>query len=257
MQPLDRGLTIPDELGNVRGKAGTMSEERDQIERRLEELEANPTNRDHPLMAELRWLADRYYKTERQLRKVSRIGDLLQSLLMEANEAFEQASLTDPMTGLANRRAMGEQLTTEAKRAEREGTHLAIGMGDLDNFKDVNDTYGHEAGDAVLKEVATRLDETLREYDFCARWGGEEFLVLLPGLDADRAVDVVERIRQHISCRPVIWGEHSLPVALSFGVAIKQGDEDPDSLVSRADIALYQAKRQGRSRTVLAGEDTM
>lgn len=234
-----------------------MNQEREDIARRLAELESDPAYRDHPLLSDLRWVADRYFKAERQLRKVSRIGDMLQSLLLETNEAYERASLTDSLTGLANRRAMLKQLAAEANRAEREGADLAIGMGDVDNFKAVNDTYGHEAGDAILGEVAGRLEKGLRDYDHCARWGGEEFLILLPGLGSGQAQQAAERIREAVAQRPVQWGSQPIPVAISFGVAAKQPGEDAESLVSRADIALYQAKRQGRNRTVLAAEDRL
>jgi len=229
--------------------------ERERIAQRIRELEADPAYRDHPLMAELRWLADRYSKTERQLRKVSRIGDLQQSLLLESSQAYEQASLTDPLTGLPNRRAMLEQLAAEVNRCEREGTSLAIAMADLDNFKAINDSLGHEAGDAVLEEVGRRIEENLRNYDYCARWGGEEFLVLLPASGAEGGCKAAERIRGKVQAKPVAWQEKAVPIAVSLGVAVKQPAEDLESLVSRADVALYQAKRQGRNRTAVAPED--
>ncbi|MFA9459517.1 diguanylate cyclase [Thiohalorhabdus methylotrophus] len=232
-----------------------MTKESEEIAKRLAALERDPAYRDHPLMAELNRLAERFYKVERQLRKVSRIGDLLQALLREDNEAFEQAALTDPLTGLPNRRAMQEQLELEAARAEREGTWLVVGMGDVDHFKAVNDSHGHETGDTVLQEVANRLEGGLREYDQCARWGGEEFLVLCPGLSAAQAVRTMERIREAVTGEPVMGGTTPIRVSISFGVAVYQPGEQADDLTSRADVALYEAKRQGRNRSVLAGED--
>lgn len=233
----------------------TFTSERERIAQRIRELEADPAYRDHPLMAELHWLAERYFRTERQLRKVSRIGDLLQNLLLESNEAFEQASLTDPLTGLPNRRAMLERLAAEANRCERQGLSLAITMADLDDFKGINDNLGHEAGDAVLEEVGRRIEDNLRNYDYCARWGGEEFLVLLPGSGVGGAHRAAERIREKVLATPVTWQGEPVPVAVSLGVAVKEPEEDLEGLVRRADVALYQAKRQGRNRTVVAPED--
>ena len=134
-----------------------METEKELIVQRLRELEAEPAYRDHPLLEELRWLAGRYYKLERQVRKVARIGDLLQDLLRETNQVFEHASLTDALTGLPNRRAMEEHLQAEVNRAEREGSVLAVCMADVDHFKQINDTYGHDVGDTALRSLANWL----------------------------------------------------------------------------------------------------
>ena len=225
-------------------------EEKAEIERRLRALEAVPEYRDHPLMDELRWLAERYAKVERQLRKVSRIGDLLQDLLRESSRDFEHASLTDPLTELPNRRAMQGYLQAEANRAEREGGSMAIAIGDVDHFKQINDQQGHQAGDTALRLLASWLQSELRDYDQCGRWGGEEFLLLFPGLEEAQAGEVVERIRSHTAQAAFPWHDTSITLTISFGIAALSAGETVDELVVRADNALYAAKRAGRNRVV-------
>lgn len=224
-----------------------MAQEQDQVEQRLRELEAEPEYRDHPLMEELRWLAKRYAKLERQLRKVSRIGDMLQGRLKESNSELEQVALTDLLTGLPNRRAMHEALRTEVNRAERTGSGLAIAMMDVDHFKAINDEHGHGAGDAALQFLAGRLLETLRDYDQCGRWGGEELLILLPGLDEPQALQAADRLRSSVAEAPFDWQGKSIPLTISIGVAVREPDETVDDLLVRSDRALYAAKESGRN----------
>ena len=219
-----------------------MAHEKNRVERRLRELEAEPEYRDHPLMDELRWLADRYTKLERQLRKVSRIGDMLQGRLEESNAELEQIALTDPLTGLPNRRATHEALRTEVNRAERTGSDLAIAMGDVDHFKAINDEHGHDAGDEALRFLAGRLLATMRDYDQCGRWGGEELLIILPGLDEPQALQAADRRRSDVAATPFYWQGEQLPLTISFGVAALNAGESLDDLLVRADEALYAAK---------------
>lgn len=223
-------------------------QEKAEIERRLKELEAVPEYRDHPLMGELRWLAERYAKVERQLRKVSRIGDLLQDLLRETSQEFEHASLTDPLTELPNRRAMWGYLQAEANRAEREGGSLAIAIGDIDHFKQINDKHGHSAGDSALRLLAGWLHSELRDYDQCARWGGEEFLLLFPGLEEAEAKAAAERVRDQVAQAAFPWHEADMTLTISFGIAALGSAETVDALLIRADNALYSAKQAGRNR---------
>ena len=159
----------------------------------------------------------------------------------------ERQALVDGLTGLANRRAATEALHAEAARAERLQTPLAVVLADLDGFKDVNDQYGHAVGDAVLRAFADVLRETVRESDVAGRWGGEEFLLLLPGADEEGAAQLAERIRAGLARRD-IPGAPGLRVTASFGVAVYAGESNSEQLVVAADGALYQAKRAGRDR---------
>ena len=159
----------------------------------------------------------------------------------------ERQALVDGLTGLANRRAANDALHAEAARAGRLQTPLAIVLADLDGFKDVNDEYGHAVGDEVLRAFADVLRQTVRESDVAGRWGGEEFLLLLPGADEEGAVQLAERIRVALAARS-IPGAPGLRVTASFGVAEYAGESNSEELVAAADRALYRAKRAGKDR---------
>jgi len=215
---------------------------------KLETLRADPAHRDHPLLRELERLAEGHLRLLRRMGKITRISDGFQSQLKELNEALQVVSRTDPLTGLPNRRAMMEELHGEMARSGREGGTLAVLMVDVDHFKLVNDTHGHEVGDRVLQILAQALKEALRAYDVCARWGGEEFLVLLPGTDRAGALEVGEKLRKAVAAHSVPAGEARVTVGLSVGVAVLEPQESMDSLLRRADAAMYEAKRHGRDR---------
>jgi diguanylate cyclase (GGDEF)-like protein len=159
----------------------------------------------------------------------------------------ERQALVDGLTGLANRRAAADALHAEAARAKRLETPLSVVLADLDGFKDVNDAHGHAVGDAVLRAFAEVLRETLRESDVAGRWGGEEFLLLLPGADEQGAAQLAERIRIGLAARN-IPGVPGLRVTASFGVAEYAGETNTEQLVAAADGALYRAKHAGKDK---------
>jgi diguanylate cyclase (GGDEF)-like protein len=163
----------------------------------------------------------------------------------------EQQALVDGLTGLANRRATSDALHAEAARAERLETPLSLVLADLDGFKEVNDEHGHAVGDAVLRAFAEVLRDTLRESDLAGRWGGEEFLLLLPGADKEGAAELAERVRIGLAARR-ISSVPGLRVTASFGVAEYAGEANTEQLVAAADDALYRAKRGGKDRVVRA-----
>ena len=171
--------------------------------------------------------------------------------LIETQHALEILASTDSLTGLLNRGAIVDELERETERAAREGSPLGIGMLDIDHFKLVNDTYGHAAGDAALCEVVRRVLGVMRPYDSLGRFGGDEFLVLVPGSGEEELRDVLERIRSVIGSAPITVGGHELAVTVSLG-GVTRGSESADGLIARADDALYTAKEQGRDRVVLA-----
>jgi two-component system, cell cycle response regulator len=169
--------------------------------------------------------------------------------LAHRNAELEQLARTDVLTGLANRRHADDVLRSAIASARRHERQLSTVLVDIDRFKSVNDAHGHAAGDAVLREVALRLADGLREEDLAARWGGEEFLLLLP--DSPDAGIVCERLRSAISGRPVnVHGLLELHVSASFGWAPWNGEETGEALVGRADVALYAAKDGGRDCVV-------
>jgi diguanylate cyclase (GGDEF)-like protein len=165
----------------------------------------------------------------------------------------ERQALVDGLTGLANRRQCEEALAAELARVERFGGPLAVVVADLDWFKDVNDRYGHPAGDVVLREFANLLQETLRDIDLAGRWGGEEFLLILPGTDLAGGAQVAERIRVALAGRIVLSVDGTpIPVTASFGVAATPPATTASELFAAADAAMYEAKKGGRNRVQTA-----
>jgi diguanylate cyclase (GGDEF)-like protein len=179
-----------------------------------------------------------------QLQQAHQKLATLNAELLEANRALAQAAVTDGLTGLKNHRAFQESLHSAAQMAERLQQPLSLVMFDIDHFKQFNDTYGHPAGDELLRQVAQVLRESARAYDVAARYGGEEFALLLPNTALEQAVQVAERLRQQIRA---IENPHA-PVSASFGVATYRRGTPPATLVYEADAALYRAKRNGRDQ---------
>ena len=192
------------------------------------------------------------------------VGDLVGLLGRELGGAVRMTTLveqanrlatTDPLTGLMNRRAFSNTLTAEAARAERCGASLSVLLLDIDHFKSINDRYGHPTGDAVIAQLGESIAAVVRPYDSIARWGGEEFVVLLPNADSDNAAIVAERIRQQIERLSVtaVSGE-IVRFTASVGVATRVRHESHEALIERADQAMYLAKTSGRNRVCVASE---
>jgi diguanylate cyclase len=154
----------------------------------------------------------------------------------------------DRLTGLLNRAAMQRDLALEAERAVQNSTSYSLAMIDLDHFKSVNDRYGHPVGDAVLEQMAERFSESVRPTDRVYRYGGEEFLVLLPETGGDAAHPVLERLRQRACVRPVTDGIIKLTQTVSVGLVEVSKGESPDDAIRRVDRCLYRAKESGRNR---------
>jgi two-component system, cell cycle response regulator len=188
-----------------------------------------------------------------RLRAGRRIVEL-QEQLLEAQEALRERATHDGLTGLYNRAAILEILYQELARATREPQPFSILMADLDHFKQVNDVHGHLAGDEVLREAARRMKATIRCYDSLGRYGGEEFLAVLPGCDPCGAWMLGERVRQSIGNDLFAVGEVQLPITCCIGCATQPVGAafDADSLIRMADDALYGAKHAGRNRTEVA-----
>jgi diguanylate cyclase (GGDEF)-like protein len=160
----------------------------------------------------------------------------------------ERQALVDGLTGLANRRQGEETLSAEVSRANRFESPLAVVLCDLDDFKQLNDKHGHPAGDAVLREFAALLAVTMREADLAARWGGEEFLLVLTGTDAPGGLLLAERIRALLEERAILTPDGAaVSVTASFGVAGHVAGASENELVAAADAALYKAKRSGKN----------
>ncbi len=163
-------------------------------------------------------------------------------------ERLEEMATTDKLTGLLNRRAFDILFTQAAKDAVRKSISVSAIIFDIDYFKRINDRHGHLAGDMVIREVAERIRGSLRSTDVVCRWGGEEFLALVSGCSRDDALKLAEKVRAALSDRLVIYQETDIAVSLSAGVASYRAGEDCDTLLNRADSALYRAKAFGRNR---------
>jgi diguanylate cyclase (GGDEF)-like protein len=184
-----------------------------------------------------------------RLRAGCRIIEL-QNQLVAAREALREQATHDLLTGLWNRAAIFDFLKRELNRAERDGGPVSVVLADLDHFKQVNDTYGHLAGDVVLREAARRMTESLRSHDLIGRYGGEEFLLVLPGCDAARAAGLAERLRRCVGDQAVSMAEGAITATVSLGVAATHtpAAAEAEKLLRAADDALYRAKRAGRNR---------
>ena len=195
------------------------------------------------LIEKVEELQDTNSRLEGELRRVrndlSRLKKSFRKVSVEANR--------DPLTGLYNRRVLDEVLRRSIKNFEKARENFSVVITDLDDFKRINDVYGHLAGDEVLVTFADILKSDLRMDDVAARYGGEEFVVVLACLDVKGAVKVAGRIRERLESTPVVWGDDIIHVTASFGVAqVREGDT-PTTVIERADKALYLAKSDGKN----------
>lgn len=174
--------------------------------------------------------------------------------VVELQEKLRDQATRDSLTGVWNRRGIFDLLRRELDRSSRKHVPVGVIMSDLDHFKAINDTYGHDAGDDVLRETAIRLTSALRTYDCVGRYGGEEFLIFAPDCDAQATFALAERMRLSIGRKPMAVSRADLSVSASFGAASFDGvtGEDAEMIIRAADKALYLAKQQGRNRTELA-----
>ncbi len=179
----------------------------------------------------------------------------LQDELKRSNELLQELSNTDPLTQLHNRRYLTKVLNSELLRAERSGDSLALIMLDIDHFKKINDTYGHQNGDLVLATIARVSQKRLRCYDIAARYGGEEFVLVLPNANLADGEEVAERLREEVQAIQFPPPLEKLCVTISLGVAVFPSPQvdDMESLIRQADGALYRAKQKGRNRVETMG----
>jgi diguanylate cyclase len=200
--------------------------------------------------------ADRLRHDEAVLREAALREELVrleresQALREQVNRSRDQAN-TDPLTGLPNRRAWDGRVADEVARFRRFGAPLSLVVFDLDNFKQINDRFGHKAGDRALKVIATLLRQRLRETDFLARYGGEEFTILLPGASGDAAARLADGMREAVAQAGLHSKGEPVPLTLSGGVTCLREGESADAAFERADQAMYQAKAAGKNRIVL------
>lgn len=197
--------------------------------------------------AEIGALLDRCEKLNARMDKIVTISDHYQSQLRDISARMDFMARTDPLTNLSNRRDMVERLDREVLRFERYGTGFSVILFDIDDFKRVNDRFGHDAGDRVLKGVAFAFLSELRRSDGCSRWGGEEFLLLCPETGIEEARIAAEKCRKAVAALSVESVEGEIRITLSGGIATMAEGQSRDSLIRLADERLYRAKAAGKN----------
>lgn len=243
--------TIPDSAPYA--EAGALAEELRALvctlrEQEVQLLDLNGSL-EHRVVERTQELLESNANLQGEIQERHRVESECQHLIVQLQELAE----TDVLTGLYNRRHFDNMAAREWQRSQRMQRPLAILLFDIDHFKKINDTYGHAAGDIVLKGVAQRCQALLREIDLLGRYGGEEFAILLQEADTLSAVMIAERLRATIAAKPILVDDKPLTVTASIGVAIT-ADHTPGvaQLMEQADAALYRAKHAGRNRVVVA-----
>jgi len=237
-----------------------------QLLEKINHIQAGDFNSKAALFKEFLELSNEYAKLLKQTIKITHIGDSNQRKLLLANEKIEQQkkelsiayqkmellARTDPLTQLSNRRDFLEKFQQEIIRSERSGSPFSVILSDIDDFKNVNDRYGHDCGDFVLVNTAKILKSMIRKQDSVGRWGGEEFILLLPETPLSGGKIVAEGICKRIAGETFSFKGHRLSITITFGVCIYNGVMDIDTCIKRADEALYNGKHQGKNCVFLA-----
>lgn len=174
--------------------------------------------------------------------------------LKEAYYKMEELAKIDMLTGLSNRRDMYQKIKHETDRFERNKKSFAILMGDIDNFKKVNDTYGHDAGDHVLSSIASIIISTIRKQDIVARWGGEEFLLLLPETNLEGGKMIAEKLRMNIKNKTIYYKNYSMKVTITIGVSVYSLKHTIEDSIKEADEAMYRGKIRNKNCVVISGK---
>ncbi|MFC0253107.1 GGDEF domain-containing protein [Massilia consociata] len=223
------------------GRASGIDELNDVMEEVLREMRAA---QDEALASR-----DRMVEVHREVQEAEERIRALEAELQHMSELVRE----DQLTGSLNRRGLDDVFERESARADRRNTPLCVAMLDLDNFKKLNDTYGHLAGDSALKHLVKVVRETLRSMDVIARFGGEEFLILLPETTVEAAAAAMVRVQRELTRHFFMHDNEKMLITFSCGVALRHPNEDQASLMARADRAMYQAKQSGKNRVVVAG----
>lgn len=219
---------------------------------RFEQLIADERYKDNPLLPELHQLHELYRTLAQRTERLAKEKSRLETQLANMNRSLDLATRVDAMTGLANRRAMMEKIDQEFSRAHRHQRAASIVLVDLDNYKLINDRYGYNTGDDVLVEVARVLRSSVRSEDICSRWGGEEFLILLPETPLDGGLAVANKIRESIALTVFSANRFGIKLTASLGVCEYRPDQNIFEAIKRADQALQQAKSAGKNRAMVA-----
>jgi diguanylate cyclase len=251
-------MTFIDRLGSVAASTGEFQEkiggfsERIRHAGNIEELNVvldEVLRETRAVQAEALASRDRMLAAHQEVQEAeSRIKEL-EAKLQHMSELVRE----DQLTGSLNRRGLDDVFERESARADRRGTPLCVALLDLDNFKKLNDTYGHLVGDNALRHLVKVVKETLRSMDVIARFGGEEFLILLPETGVEAAASAMVRVQRELTRHFFLHENEKMLITFSCGVALRHQNEDQTALMARADAAMYQAKQSGKNRVVIAG----
>lgn len=205
----------------------------------------------NPLYPKFKLLLESYKKLARRTENLAHENGILNTRLVELGRSLDLASRIDPMTGLTNRRHIKEMVEQEYSRAQRHNRTFSIILADIDGFKKINDTYGYNAGDDVLVEISRVFKGCVRNEDICARWGGEEFLILLPETRIDGALAVAQKIHESVAMTEFKANKPGIRTTISIGLSEYKPGQALFECVSRADHALQQAKKDGKNRYIV------
>jgi diguanylate cyclase (GGDEF)-like protein len=219
---------------------------------RFEKVIADIHNADNKLLEEFTHLSECYNMLRVQVNKLSAENEQLKTQLVNMVRSLDLASRVDGMTGLANRRDIMEKIDREATRSQRHQRPFTILLINVDNFKNVNDTYSYFSGDDVLVELARVLRSCVRNEDICARWGGEEFLILLPETDAENSLPVANKVLEATRMTEFKVNKPGIRITVSLGVCEHRPDHSVQETISRVHQALLQAKMGGKNRYAIA-----
>jgi diguanylate cyclase (GGDEF)-like protein len=226
----------------------------DEILKELHSLLQRSAVTGNPLTPDLERVVNRHTKLLRRFNKIVSISDGYQSQLMDLKARLEFSARTDLLTGLANRWEIMARLESEKSRSERHKKNFSILISDLDRFKEINDNHGHLAGDRVLRAVADVMRGQIRNEDFCGRWGGEEFLFILPETDLPKACSVAVKLLAKVRKISVVWEESKISTTMSMGIGVFTAGMNIDGCLKQIDDALFRAKGAGRDRFVTVDE---
>jgi diguanylate cyclase len=247
--------TFVERLGQMTLSTGTYHDHMEKSARQLEQAksieEISPVLRS--VIGATRAIATEFESTRDELRemreKVSASEAQIQKLHQELNAASVMAR-HDALTGALNRKGLDEALARELAEMQRKDVPLCVSLLDIDNFKKLNDSKGHEAGDAALQHLVTVTKESMRGQDTLARYGGEEFVILMPDTVLENGIEAMVRLQRALTRRYFLAGSEQILITFSAGVAQFEPGETPESAIKRADQAMYLAKRQGRNRVL-------
>lgn len=219
---------------------------------RFEKVITDIHHADNILLEEFTHLSECYKMMRQQVNKLGAENDQLKTELVNMVRSLNLASRIDGMTGLANRRDIMEKIDREATRSQRHGHPFTILLVNIDDFKRVNETHSYNAGDDVLVEIARVLRSCVRNEDICARWGGEEFLILLPETNTDNSLPVASKVLEAMSMTEFKANKPGIHITVSIGVCEHNPSQSVQECISRVHYALLQAKKEGKNRYIIA-----